>query len=250
MIFISQRKHQTTALSKNVKQSKKPRNSKKLWISNQRQALVYLLIFIAGMAAGALALFIVTLQSKTTPAEVLTSQETPVVKKVQRPEITEMLLTPNKFSRPQIELREVNAVVIHYVANPNTSAKDNRNYFEGLKDNETTYASSNFIVGLEGEIVQCVPLDEIAYCSNERNEDTISIECCHPDESGQFNDSTYQSVVQLTAWLCGRYNLTADKIIRHYDVTGKICPKYYVEHEEAWIQFKLDVEQYINAYGE
>ena len=159
-------------------------------------------------------------------------------------------MTPNAYSRPQIELKEVNAVVIHYVANPGTSAKDNRNYFEGLKDSQATYASSNFIVGLKGEILQCVPLDEVAYCSNERNEDSISIECCHLDETGKFNDNTYQSLVHLTAWLCGRYNLTADKIIRHYDVTGKNCPKYYVEHEEAWTQFKMDVEAYIAEHGE
>ncbi len=214
-----------------------------------RQALVYLLIFLAGMAAGALAFFIIKAQS-VMPATVLAPQEVKPVKKVQRPDIRESLLTPNAYSRPQIELKEVNAVVIHYVANPGTSAKDNRNYFEGLKDSQATYASSNFIVGLKGEILQCVPLDEVAYCSNERNEDSISIECCHLDETGKFNDNTYQSLVHLTAWLCGRYNLTADKIIRHYDVTGKNCPKYYVEHEEAWTQFKMDVEAYIAEHGE
>ena len=27
-------------------------------------------------------------------------------------------------------------------------------------------------------------------------------------------------------------------VIRHYDVTGKICPKYYVDHPEAWEDFR------------
>ena len=31
-----------------------------------------------------------------------------------------------------------------------------------------------------------------------------------------------------------RFNLTSEDVIRHYDVTGKICPKYYVDHPEAW----------------
>ena len=31
-------------------------------------------------------------------------------------------------------------------------------------------------------------------------------------------------------------------VIRHYDVTGKLCPLYYVEHEDAWAQFKADVK--------
>lgn len=213
-----------------------------------RQAVVYLLIFIAGMAAGGLALFIATNTKLETPVkEEAVVDDT--VKRVPRPDIKEKLLTPNEYSRPQLELKQVKGVVIHYVANPGTSAMDNRNYFQGLKDSGATYASANFIVGLEGEIVQCIPQDEMAYCSNERNEDTISIECCHPDETGEFNDNTYQSLVQLTAWLCGRYNLKQDQVIRHFDVTGKICPKYFVENEGAWRQFHLDVEAYIAKNG-
>lgn len=240
MIFRLRKRHRTIALSKKRKRNKK-----------QRQALVYLLIFIAGMTAGALAFFIMRIQSKNFSGAVFTntSEQLPV-KKVPKPEITKMLLTPNKYSRPQLQLKKVKGVVIHYVANPGTSAKDNRNYFEGLKDSGATYASAHFVVGLEGEIVQCIPLDEMAYCSNERNEDTISIECCHFDDTGKFGDNTYQSVVALTAWLCGKYNLTADQIIRHYDVTGKICPKYYVEHEDAWTQLRLDVEAYICKHGQ
>ena len=118
----------------------------------------------------------------------------------------------------------------------------NRDYFEGLKDSGETHASSHFIIGLDGEIVQCIPCNEISYASNDRNDDTISIECCIPDETGQFRPETYQSLVTLTSWLCRRYGLSADQVIRHYDVTGKLCPKYYVEHPEAWEQFKSELE--------
>lgn len=156
--------------------------------------------------------------------------------------IAQNFLTPNAYSRPGDPLTEVNNIVIHYVGNPNTSAKNNRNYFEGLAVTKTTKASSHFVVGLEGEIIQCVPLDEISYCSNNRNRDTIAIEVCHPDESGKFNQDTYDSVVKLTAWLCSVYQLTGEDVIRHYDVTGKICPKYFVDHEDAWIQFQKDVD--------
>ena len=99
--------------------------------------------------------------------------------------------------------------------------KQNRNYFNGLKDSKKTKASAHFVVGLEGEIVQCIPCNEIAYASNERNSDTISIECCHPDATGKFNQETKDTLVHLTAWLIGRYGLTTDDVIRHYDVTGK-----------------------------
>ena len=86
----------------------------------------------------------------------------------------------------------------------------------------------------------------MAYASNSRNNDTIAIEVCHPDETGKFTDKTYDSLVNLVAWLCGEYNLKKEDIIRHYDVTGKNCPKYYVEHEDAWNTFKDDVFEYLN----
>lgn len=155
--------------------------------------------------------------------------------------IKEMFLTPNEYSRPQIELKEVTSIVVHYVGNPNTTAENNRNYFEGLKSKQTTYASSHFVIGLEGEIIQCVPLNEVAYASNERNNDTISIEVCHVDETGEFNKKTYQSLISLLTYLCDMFQLKSGDIIRHYDVTGKLCPLYYVDHEDAWIQLKDDV---------
>ncbi|WP_310605394.1 peptidoglycan recognition protein family protein [Anaerosporobacter sp.] len=165
--------------------------------------------------------------------------------------IEERLLTPNEYSRPEIPLSEVNGVVIHYTANPGTDAEANRNYFEGLKEGKTysngkyIYTSSNYIIGLKGNIVQCIPLDEVAYASNGRNEDTISIEVCHPDETGKFSEKSYKSLVKLTAWICSEYNLKKEDIIRHYDVTGKNCPKYYVENEEEWEQFRDDVFELI-----
>lgn len=158
-----------------------------------------------------------------------------------RPELDVQLLTINEYSRPGTPLNQINSIVIHYTGNPGSSAQGNRDYFENLKDTHETKASSHFIVGLEGEIIQCVPTAEISYASNHRNSDTISIEVCHEDETGKFSDTTYNSLIHLTAWLCNRAGLDAEDIIRHYDVTEKICPKYYVEHEDAWVQLKADV---------
>lgn len=138
-----------------------------------------------------------------------------------QPEMDVQLLDINPYSRPGTIIDHVNGIVVHYTANPGSTAQDNRDYFNGLKDSHETSASSNFVIGLEGEIIQCIPTWEMAYASNDRNVDTISIECCHPDENGKFTDATYRSLVQLTAWLCAKYDLTADQVIRHYDVTGK-----------------------------
>lgn len=161
--------------------------------------------------------------------------------KSDKPVLDVQLLSINEYSRPGIEVDHIDGIVIHYTANPGATAQDNRNYFENLAKSQITKASSNFIVGLDGEIIQCIPTWEIAYASNERNGDTVSIECCHPDDTGFFTDETYCSLVQLTAWLCNKYGLTADQVIRHYDVTGKLCPKYFVEHEDAWKAFRKDV---------
>lgn len=163
-------------------------------------------------------------------------------------EVIKNYLTPNEYSRPGKELKEVNAIVVHYVGNPGTTAAQNRSYFENLKDTHATSASSHYIIGLEGEIIQCVPLNEISYASNNRNKDTIAIECCHPDETGQFTTATYKSLVKLVAALCRTYDLDPETgIIRHYDVTGKYCPLYYVNHEDEWYGFKLDVKAELTA---
>ena len=163
-----------------------------------------------------------------------------------KPEIDVELLTVNPYSRPGIETDKINGIVVHYTANPGSTAMDNRNYFEGLKDSHATKTSSNFVIGLEGEIVQCVPTWEVAYASNSRNKDTVSIECCHPDESGEFTEDTYRSMVQLCAWLCLKFDLDEEDVIRHYDVTGKNCPKYFVENEDAWEDFRSDIKAALN----
>ncbi|HHU73682.1 MAG TPA: N-acetylmuramoyl-L-alanine amidase [Clostridiales bacterium] len=162
--------------------------------------------------------------------------------------IRQHYLSPNEYSRPQTSLNKIKGVVVHYTANPGTSAVNNRNYFQSLAATKTTYASSHYIIGLEGEIVQCIPLTEISYASNHRNQDTISIECCHPDETGKFNQETYDSLVFLVAALSYEFNLDEDDIIRHYDVTGKMCPLYFVEHEDEWLSFKKDVMDTLNEF--
>lgn len=162
-------------------------------------------------------------------------------------------LDPNPFSRPQLALKKVHAIVVHYTANPGVDAVANRNYFNNLpKANERkqkkTYASSHFVIGLDGTIVQCIPLEEMAYASNDRNSDTVSIECCHKKENGKFTAQTQAALIQLCTYLCIKFDLTEENLIRHYDVMGKICPKYFVEHPDAWETFKKDVGMELKKY--
>lgn len=159
------------------------------------------------------------------------------------PEWTEDFLTPNEYSRPGEPLESVKNIFVHYTANPGTSAAQNRSYFEWQKDTHEASVSSHFIIGYEGEIIQCVPLDEIAYAVMTRNYDSVSIECCYLAEDGAFTQETYDSLISLLAWLTDIYGLDSEDILRHYDCGGKKCPLYYTEHEDAWEQLKKDVDK-------
>ncbi len=159
---------------------------------------------------------------------------------VQTPEWVDVeLIQVDGTSRRGVELEDLKDVVIHYVGNPGTTAQQNRNWYE----NPASEVSSHFLVGLHGEVIQCLPLWERSSASNWRNADTISIEVCHPDSSGAFTAESYASLVALTAWLLEATGLDADRVIRHYDITGKECPKYFVENPECWQEFLTDVAE-------
>ena len=75
---------------------------------------------------------------------------------------TQDFLQRNPYSRPGIKRSEINDIVVHYVANPGTSAVQNRNYFNNLAEQtgeKPVSASSHYIIGIDGEIIQCIPLD-------------------------------------------------------------------------------------------
>ena len=154
--------------------------------------------------------------------------------------VSVQLVEVNGSGRRGEPIDRVTAIAIHYVGNPGTTAQQNRDYY----DQPDTPVSSHFVIGLDGEVIQCVPLTEKSSATNERNRDTISIEVCHPDETGQFTQASYDSLVRLTAWLCDEFGLDRGDVIRHYDVTGKLCPLYFVAHPEAWEQFLQDVKDY------
>ncbi len=166
-----------------------------------------------------------------------------------QPEVTMDFIPQNPYSRPGEELPAVNNVFVHYTANPGTDAMQNRSYFANLAQTQETSASAHFVIGYEGEIVQCIPLEEIAYAVKGRNYDSVSIECCYLEENGEFTQATYDSLIRLTTWLLGKYELDETAVKRHYDEGGKNCPKYYVEHEEAWEMLVQDIERYIEENG-
>ena len=177
-------------------------------------------------------------------------------------DIQVVYLTPNPYSRPRRPLRKVRGIVIHWVANPGTSALFNREYFELRKNGKHKYGSAHYIIGLGGEIAQCVPFTEMAYHAGPTakttpwakekfgampNNCTIGIELCHVDWAGRFTPATLDSAIELCAGLADHFDLEPlEDITTHYAVAKKVtvvgpCPRWFVDHPDEFGQFKQDV---------
>ena len=167
----------------------------------------------------------------------------------------------NNYTRPRRPLKKLKAIVIHWTANTSrgADAQANRNYFNNLRPRylpdgrvSRVYASAHYMVD-DKAIIRCVPDNEMAYHVGARyykpigeklrnhtrgdspNYYTIGIEMC-VNSDGDW-DKTYQQTVELTRYLLDKHNLTEKELYRHYDITGKLCPKMMIE-ESDWQEFK------------
>lgn len=110
------------------------------------------------------------------------------------------------------------------------------------------YASAHFVMDLNGNIYEMIPLNYIAYTTNSANAYSIGIECATTGSNDHYTDEEYVSMVKLGSWLAQYYGLDPrEDFIRHYDVTKKICPRYFVNHSDKWKQFKLDCYNYMKG---
>lgn len=170
-------------------------------------------------------------------------------------EIKQMFLT-NK-NRPKIKLKKIKGIVIHWTANTGKGANAiaNRNYFNSTE----RLASAHFIVD-DRNIIQCIPEDEVAWhVGSDKYRDagrklsengygpnyfTIGIEMCVNSDGNWIK--TYQNTVELAACLLRKYNLNTNDLYRHYDITGKDCPKMMIDESE-WLKFKNAVDKLIKS---
>lgn len=125
-------------------------------------------------------------------------------------------------------------IVMHYTANDGDSDESNARYFQQRLD---PVASAHYFVD-DDSITQSVPDDFIAYhCGANsyrhpvcRNANSIGIEMCDAKRDGRVmvTDKTLSNAAELVRQLCKKYAVPTDHIITHYDVTGKLCPAYWV----------------------
>ena len=174
-----------------------------------------------------------------------------LVKKVDDIKVTQKLLSVNDFTRPGTELKKVEKIVIHYTGvEINSTAIAQRDRYEAKKDSHSdtdSRESMHFIIGAEGEIVQCIPINEAAYASKGDNGRAISIEFCNTGVDGTMSSDTYASLVKLVAYLCDEFDLTEKNVERHYDITGAACPRYFAKNPDSWTQFREDVAKAIKG---
>lgn len=168
---------------------------------------------------------------------------------MQAPVIVEKWQKKNKYGRPGTKLNYTK-VAIHYTGQADVPGKNTVSYFNNVVANgykvngRYIYASSHFVIDLDGTIYQLIPLNEICYATNSANSYAVGVEVATTGKDNHYTDATYRSMVQLCAWLCKRKNLNPRRdIIRHTDVVGKaykLCPIYMVKNPDKYEQFRLD----------
>lgn len=146
-------------------------------------------------------------------------------------------------------LSQIKYIVIHYTANDGDTDENNGLYFK----NNDVDASAHYFVD-DDSITSSVPENYIAWhCGGKkykhpecRNANSIGIEICDDVKNGVIYPSakTIQNVLDLTKSLMKKYNIPKENIIRHFDVTGKHCPAYWVDNAKWKSEFwnKLTVE--------
>lgn len=171
---------------------------------------------------------------------------------VQKPEMIEKFMKINKYGRPGTKRTKTTKIAFHFTGQHDVSAKNTVSYFSNVVANgyrvngRYIYASSHLVVGLQGELYYIVPFNEIAYTTNSANAYSIGVECATTGADDHYTDEEYKTMVKTGAWLAQTYKLDPRvDFIRHYDVTGKVCPRYFVNNVKAWKQFKLDCYNYM-----
>lgn len=134
-------------------------------------------------------------------------------------------------------------LVIHYTANDGDTDEANGKYFA----NNVVKSSAHYFVD-DDSITQSVPDNYIAYhCGANkyyhsycRNANSIGIEMCDTKKNGKHDvtEKTLANTLELAKIIMKKYNIPIGNVLRHYDVTHKICPAYFVSDEGAWLNFK------------
>ena len=146
-------------------------------------------------------------------------------------------------------LSAIRAIVFHYTANTGSSASalGNARYF--ANGSEGRAASAHYCVDEKNIVYECVPLDTVAWSVGDgrsgkygnlvNNYNSVSIEMVsHTDASGAYYipRETQENAARLYQMLLKKLP-GVEYTVRHYDVSGKLCPLPMIA-EDRWDEFK------------
>lgn len=137
---------------------------------------------------------------------------------------------PISNKRPGIK-RQIKYIVIHNTANEESTARNERDYL--TNPNNTSSTSFNIVVD-DKEIIEAIPVNEIAFHAGdgEGNQKGIGIELC---ESGDF-EKTKANAAKLVAYLMKSYNISLSEVRTHHDFSGKDCPRKMLGNWEDFLE--------------
>ena len=171
--------------------------------------------------------------------------------------IEQNLIRVNRKTRPGTPIT-VRGVVIHWTANEGNNANADAHF--AYFNRGEVFASAHYFVD-EKKILRIIPENEMAYHVGARsyrttkygsypNNSMVGVEMC-VHRNGDFGETWKRSV-----WICAdilrRHNLTINELERHFDITGKDCPRYFVDNataerflgmtaNQAWAKFRYEV---------
>lgn len=138
--------------------------------------------------------------------------------------------TSNKFTKLNLDWEYI---TIHNTGNPKSTARNERNYLTNPSNTSTT----GFHIVIDAkEAIECIPLNIVAWHAGDGyngpgNRKSIGIEFC---ESGDF-EKTFRDGAKLVAELLMSKGYGTDRIKKHKDWSGKICPRLIIPRWEEFI---------------
>lgn len=149
----------------------------------------------------------------------------------------------NQYNRPGISMTPT-TLTIHSTGNPNSTAQNERDNINRPDNHDEI--SFHYVVD-ESTCIACIPPNEIAWHARNAvgNATSLALEIC---ESGN-RVQTLQNAITATANLLKQYGWGVDNLRRHYDWSGKNCPRILIDaaYREAeyqtWDWFKGEVKK-------
>lgn len=150
----------------------------------------------------------------------------------------EIWCNKGNFTESNRKSSDIDTLVIHYTGNDGDTAENNGNYFK----NNVVETSAHYFVD-DTTVVRSVADKNIAWHAGDWDINCRSIGIEIAGSTSECKGKTLENVILLTQRLMRKYNIKKDRVIRHYDANGKICPGFWCG---SAAKDKLWKEQFLN----